>query len=288
MASYRHLYPIEKMCKVFKVSRSSFYRWYTAGPSKRRLELSLFTDLIKKEFDHSKKRYGSTRIAEKLKRKGYCISRCRVAKIMRMNNWASKHKRKFKATTDSNHSYPVCRNLLNRNFTPCRLNEAWVSDITYIQTNQGWLYLTTIIDLFDRQVIGWSLSTSLYTNQTIIPAWKMAVSKRTINMDLIFHSDRGIQYASKTFRTFIKSNPLVTQSMSRKGNCWDNAVAESFFKTLKVELIYNDDFKTIEQAKTAVFEYIEIWYNRKRLHSFLGYKTPYEVEQEFYQFKNVA
>ena len=116
----------------------------------------------------------------------------------------------------------------------------------------------------------------------------MAVSKRKINMDLIFHSDRGIQYASKTFRTFIKSNPLVTQSMSRKGNCWDNSVAESFFKTLKVELLYDDDFKTIEQAKTAIFEYIEIWYNRKRLHSFLGYKTPSEVEQEFYQFKNVA
>lgn len=207
---------------------------------------------------------------------------------MRANNWTSKHKRKFKATTDSNHKYPVCRNLLDRNFSPSRLNEAWVSDITYIQTNQGWLYLTTIIDLFDRQVIGWSLSASLHTSQTIIPAWKMAISKRNINIDLIFHSDRGIQYASKTFRTFIKSNPLVTQSMSRKGNCWDNAVAESFFKTLKVELIYGDDFKTIEQAKTAVFEYIEIWYNRKRLHSFLGYKTPYEVEQEFYQFKNVA
>lgn len=191
---------------------------------------------------------------------------------MRANNWTSKHKRKFKATTDSNHKYPVCRNLLDRNFNPSRLNEAWVSDITYIQTNQGWLYLTTIIDLFDRQVIGWSLSASLHTSQTIIPAWKMAMSKRNINIDLIFHSDRGIQYASKTFRTFIKSNPLVTQSMSRKGNCWDNAVAESFFKTLKVELIYDDDFKTIEQAKTAVFEYIEIWYNRKRLHSFLGYK----------------
>lgn len=276
------------MCKVFKVSRSSFYRWYTAGPSKRAMEHSLFTDLIKKEFDLSKQCYGSTRIAEQLKRKGHYISRCRVAKIMKANNWVSKHKRKFKATTDSNHKYPVCRNLLNRNFTPSRLNAAWVSDITYVQTNQGWLYLTTIIDLFDRQVIGWSLSTSLHTDQTIIPAWKMAISKRKINMELIFHSDRGIQYASKAFRTFIKSNPLVTQSMSRKGNCWDNSVAESFFKTLKVELIYDDNFKTIEQAKTAIFEYIEIWYNRKRLHSFLGYKTPYEVEIEFYQFKNVA
>lgn len=276
------------MCRVFKVSRSSFYRWYTAGPCKRALEHSLFTDLVKKEFDLSKQRYGSTRIAEQLKRKGYLISRRRVAKIMRTNNWSCKHKKKFKATTDSNHNYPVCRNLLNRKFNPRRLNEAWVSDITYIQTKQGWLYLTTIIDLFDRQIIGWSLSTSLQTNQTIIPAWKMAIGKRKITMDLIFHSDRGIQYASKAFRAFIKSDPLVTQSMSRKGNCWDNAVAESFFKTLKVELVYGCDFKTIEQAKTCIFEYIEIWYNRKRLHSSLGYKTPYEVEQEFYQFKNVA
>ncbi|NJX16686.1 IS3 family transposase [Tamlana crocina] len=199
----------------FKVSSSSFYRWYTGGPSKRALEHGLFTDLIKKEFDLSQQRYGSTRIAEQLKRKGHCISRCRVAKIMRANNWVSKHKRKFKATTDSNHSYPVCRNLLDRNFNPGRLNEAWVSDITYIQTNQGWLYLATIIDLFERQVIGWSLSTSLHTSQTIIPAWKIAISKRNINIDLIFHSDRRVQYASKTFRTFIKSNPLVSQSMSR-------------------------------------------------------------------------
>ena len=276
------------MCKVFKVSRSSFYRWYTAGPSKRVLEYSLFTDLIKKEFDLSKHRYGATRIAAQLKRKGYGISRGRVAKIMKANHWFSKHKKKFRVTTDSNHGYVVCRNLLNRDFNPGRLNATWVSDITYIPTHQGWLYLTTIIDLFDRQVIGWSLSTNLHTDQTIIPAWKMAVSKRKINMDLIFHSDRGIQYASKTFRTIIKSNPLVTQSMSRKGNCWDNSVAESFFKTLKVELIYDDNFKTIEQAKTSISEYIEIWYNRKRLHSYLGYKTPCEMEQEFYQFNNVA
>ncbi|MCL6218174.1 IS3 family transposase [Zunongwangia sp. M21534] len=132
------------------------------------------------------------------------------------------------------------------------------------------------------------MSKSLHVNQTIIPAWKMTIGKRKINMDLIFHSDRGVQYASKAFRAFIKSNPLVTQSMSKKGNCWNNSVAESFFKTLKVELIYDDNFKTIEQAKTSIFEYIEIGYNRKRLHSYLGYKTLCEIEQEFYQFKNVA
>jgi len=276
------------MCKVLKVSRSSYYRWFSQEPSKRALEHNLFTDLIKKEFEASKQRYGSTRIAEQLKRNNYCISRTRVAKIMRYNNWISKHKKKFKVTTDSNHKYPVCRNLLDRNFNPSRLNKIWVSDITYIKTKKGWLYLTTIIDLYDRQVIGWSLSTRLHTNQTIIPAWKMAISKRIIIEPLLFHSDRGIQYASKEFRKIMNSNSLVKQSMSRKGNCWDNAVAESFFKTLKVELIYGNEFKTIEQTKTSIFEYIEIWYNKKRLHSSLGYKTPHEVELEFYQFKYVA
>lgn len=276
------------MCKVLKVSRSSYYRWFSQGPSKRVQEHSLFTDLIEKEFQDSKQRYGSTRIAEQLKRNNYYISRTRVAKIMRENNWVSKHRKKFKITTNSNHSYPVSRNLLDRNFNPSGLNEVWVSDITYIKTKKDWLYLTTIIDLYNRQVIGWSLSTRLYTNQTIIPAWKMATSKRSITKPLLFHSDRGIQYASREFRKIIKSNSLITQSMIRKANCWDNAVAESFFKTLKIELIYGNQYKSIEQAKTSIFEYIEIWYNKKRLHSSLGYKTPYEVEQEFYQFKYVA
>jgi len=248
----------------------------------------LFTDLIKEIFDLSNQTYGSPRITEELRRNGYCISKRRVAKLMRVNGWRSKLKKKFRVTTDSNHPYPVCRNHLNRNFKPKELNEVWVSDITYIKTVNGWLYLTTIIDLYDRQVIGWSLSTSLYTNKTIVPAWKMAISKRTITKALLFHSDRGIQYASKEFRKLISSNALFTQSMSRKANCWDNAVAESFFKTIKVELIYQRKFKSIELAKSAIFEYIEIWYNRKRIHSSLGYKTPREVELEFYQIKNVA
>ena len=209
-------------------------------------------------------------------------------------------------TTDSNHRYSISKNHLSRNFKPNALNETWVSDITYIRTGQGWLYLTTIIDLFDRQVIGWALSKSLFTRETIVPAWKprrndeqanskkaefneqMALSKRTIDKPLIFHSDRGVQYASKEFRKLLKDNCLIVQSMSRKGNCWDNAVAESFFKTLKSELVYHDDYKTIEQAKTAVFEYIETWYNTRRLHSSLNYKTPKEIEIEFMNIKNAA
>jgi len=276
------------MCNVLKVSRSSYYRWFSHGPSNRTIENSLFTELIKDIFEISNQTYGSPRITEELKRGGHRISKRRVAKLMRINGWRSKLKKQFKVTTDSNHPYPVCRNHLNRNFTPEALNEVWVSDITYIKTASGWLYLTTIIDLYDRQVIGWSLSTRLYTNQTIIPAWKMALSKRKITEPLLFHSDRGIQYASIEFRKLINKNTLITQSMSRKANCWDNAVAESFFKTLKVEMVYHHNFKTTQEAKLAVFEYIEVWYNRKRLHSSLGYKTPKEIELEFYQIKNVA
>ena len=152
---------------------------------------------------------------------------------MKLKGWRSIVKKQFKITTDSNHKASICENVLNRDFEMTRLNQACVSDITYLKTATGWLYLTTVIDLYDRQVIGWALSSTMHTNKTILPAWKMAVSKPSIKKPLIFHSDRGVQYTSKEFRNLIKTNPLITQSMSRKGNCWDNAVAESFFKTLK-------------------------------------------------------
>lgn len=281
-------YPVERMCKVLKVSRSCYYRWYRCGISKRKLENQKLLVEIKEIFETSKQTYGSPRISIELKKRGRTASKPRVAKLMRANGIRSKVKKKFKITTNSNHSYRISPNVLDRNFTPKSLNEAWVSDITYIRTVEGWLYLTTIIDLFDRQVIGWALSKTMYTKETIIPAWRMALSRRKISSKLIFHSDRGVQYACKDFRKLLKSNVLITQSMSRKGNCWDNAVAESFFKTLKSELIYHEKYKTIQQAELSVFEYIEIWYNRKRLHSALGYKTPVEIEYEFIKLKNVA
>ncbi len=276
------------MCKVLKASRSSYYRWFNGVVSKRKYENQKLVIQIKRVFEESKQTYGSPRITAELNKRGYPISKPRVAKLMKLNGLRSKIKKKYKVTTNSNHSYFISDNHLNRNFTPDSLNKVWVSDITYIKTAQGWLYLTTIIDLFDRQVIGWSLSNSLFTKQTIVPAWKMAIAKRKINKSLIFHSDRGIQYASKEFRNYIETNHWIIQSMSRKGNCWDNAIAESFFKTLKSELIYHDHYKTIEHAKLAVFEYIEVWYNKKRLHSALGYKTPIEVEQEYNNAKHVA
>jgi len=276
------------MCKVLKIGRSSYYQWLKGGLSKRKMENHILTSEIKEVFEMSKQTYGSPRISAELARSGIKASRTRVAKLMRKAGLKSKVRRKYRVTTDSNHKYPVAENHLERNFNPREINQAWVSDITYIRTKQGWLYLTIILDLCDRQVIGWSLSTTMHTEVTIIPAWKMAISKRPVTSELIFHSDRGVQYACKDFTDLLKGNSLITQSMSRRANCWDNAVAESFFKTLKTECVYHQQYNTIKGAELSVFEYIEIWYNRKRIHSSLGYRTPVEFEQLFFYLKNVA
>ena len=213
---------------------------------------------------------------------------------MRAANIKSIVHRKFKVvTTDSNHNYPVAENLLNRNFTPSNIGRAWVSDITYIKTLEGWLYLTVILDLADRKVIGWALSQTMKACDTVIAAWKMAIKNRPITVELIFHSDRGVQYACHEFRHILKVYPLVIQSMSRKANCWDNAVAESFFKTLKLELVNQIESKTIAATKIEVFEFIEIWrpplrYNRKRIHASLGYLTPMEFEAKLNYHQNAA
>ena len=178
-------------------------------------------------------------------------------------------RKKFVVTTDSKHNYPVVSNLLNRNFRVNGPGQVWVSDLTYLRTAQGWLYLTVIIDLWDRKVVGWSLSKSLKAADTVIPAWIMAVKNRPITQELIFHSDRGVQYACNEFRNLLEGYKLVNRSMSRKGNCWDNAVAESFFKNLKMEWVYHKKYRTRFQAALSVFEYIETWYNSDRIHSTL-------------------
>jgi len=207
---------------------------------------------------------------------------------MRANYLVARRRRKFRFTTDSNRKYPIAPNILNQNFEVHRINQVWVSDITYIQTGQGWTYLTVIIDLFIRKVVGWAMSDNLNTEATIIPAWNMAVKSTTITEKLIFHSDRGSQYASYVFTNIIKSyDGLVKQSMSIKGNCWDNAVVESFFKSLKVEWVYKHSYDQKDQAELSVFTWIETWYNKRRRHSFLGYKTINEFELEMYN-QNVA
>ena len=261
------IFPIEKMCKVLGVSRSSYYSWLSRDPSKRFVENEELSNRIKKIYELSKRTYGSPRVTIKLQEEGLHVSRRRVARLMKRQNLKSIIRKKWVITTDSRHNYPVVENKLNRDFNVTRPGQVWVSDITYIKTLQGWLYLTVIIDLYDRKVIGWSFSRSLKAAITTIPAWKMAVRNRLITQKLIFHSDRGVQYACHEFKNLLSSFKLVERSMSRKGDCWDNAVAESFFKTLKVEHIYHHNYKTFKEAELSVFEYIEAWYNVNRIHT---------------------
>ena len=267
------------MCNVLKVSRSSYYNWLSGKSSKREESNAAMIQEIRIVYNHSKGTYGSPRIAQELNRSGILTSKKRVAKLMRKEGIQSKIRKKYKATTDSSHNYPVVENKLDRHFIVEELGTKWVSDITYIHTNQGWLYLTVIMDLADRKVIGWALSDNLKTCSTVIPAWNMATKNRPIQHELLFHSDRGVQYACSEFTNRLDANKYLTRSMSRKGNCWDNAVAESFFKTLKVECVYHIKFTTREQAEVAIFEYIETWYNRNRRHSAINGLTILEFEQ---------
>jgi putative transposase len=271
---YHFKFGVERMCKVFKISRSGFYNWKKRKPSVRQIENQQVTIEIKKVYKASKSRYGSPKITEQLKDNGWQVSRPRVARIMRNEGIRSIVSKKYRGfTTDSKHNFPVAKNHLNREFSANRPGQKWVSDITYIPTKQGWLYLTIVMDLYDRKIIGWALSTNMTTDDTVLAAWKMAIINRPITQRLIFHSDRGVQYASHTIKKELEKYP-VTQSMSRKGNCWDNAVAENYFKILKSELVNHTQFHSILQAKTDLFEFIEIWYNRIRKHSYIGYKTP--------------
>ena len=266
------------MCKVLKVSRSSYYSWLIRKPGKRDKENLDLSDRIKRIYEFSKKTYGSPRVTMSLLEEGLRVSRQRVARLMKRQNLQSIIRKKWVVTTDSRHHYPVVENKLNRDFNVTRRGQVWVSDITYIKTWQGWLYLTVIIDLYDRKVIGWAFSRSLKAINTSIPAWRMASRNRPITQELIFHSDRGVQYACNEFKELLLSYKLVERSMSRKGDCWDNAVAESFFKTLKVELIYQNSFKTFEEAQLSVFEYIEAWYNVNRIHTTI--KTSIKNKKE--------
>ncbi|KEO71588.1 integrase, partial [Anditalea andensis] len=261
------------MCKVFGVCRSGFYAWLHRKPSPRSKEQEVLTKQIQELYTQSKGRYGSPKITMDLRDRGFKVSRPRVARIMKANRLKSITIRKFKVcTTDFNHGFRISPNILDRNFSPVKASEAWVSDITYIRTKEGWLYLTIIMDLYDRRIIGWSMATSMHASQTVVPAWRMAQINRPFFKGLIFHSDRGVQYACREFRAELDMEKVI-QSMSRKGNCWDNAVAESFFKILKAETKYQI-YESLKQAKQELFEFIEIWYNRKRIHSAIGYLSP--------------
>ena len=280
---HQHEFPIKKMCQVLKVSRGGYYAWLNRPMSKRDKENLELVQRIKAIHKKSRENYGSPRITDTLLDEKYKVSRPRVARLMRKNGIRAKTGRKFKVTTNSDHKYSISPNLLKQNFTVNQPGKVWASDITYIPTREGWLYLTVIIELYNRQIVGWSMSNSLKASDTTIPALEHACTRFHHSNDLIFHSDRGVQYACHAFRERLAHFKMI-QSMSGKGNCYDNAISESFFSTLKKELVYHHSYQTRRLAKQSLFEYIEIFYNRIRKHSFLGYMSP----EQFLKFKKAA
>jgi len=266
------------MCRVLQVSRSGYYRWLKRKPSPRQLDNQRLDAEIREIYDASKQRYGSPKITQELRDQGRKVGKNRVARRMRKAGLRSKIRRKYRVTTDSKHHFAVSPNLLERNFKAGAPDRVWVSDITYLATKAGWLYLTVIIDLFSRLVVGWALSSSL-SHEMVVTALKRAIQRRRPGKGVIFHSDRGVQYACTDFRKELAKHEFV-QSMSRKGDCWDNAVAESFFAIMKTELVYHERYVGHQDTLHSIFEYIEVFYNRQRRHSTLEYLCPSEFETQ--------
>lgn len=266
---------------MFKVSRSAFYDWFSRPLTVREEKDLLLSQKIKEIFEESDSTYGHRRIKKQLRKKGIKCSKNRIRRLMNELNLIPIQKRKFKATTNSKHSFPVAPNLLKQNFmadAPC---QKWVGDITYVRTDEGWLYLATVVDLFSRKVVGWALSARM-TKKLVIDAINQAIRHESPSEGLIFHSDRGSQYASYDYQDLLRAHG-IRQSMSAKGDCYDNACAESFFATLKKELIHRRHFKTRSQACLAIINYIVSWYNSKRIHSYLDDLSPLQFEQQYYK-----
>ncbi|WP_155084804.1 IS3 family transposase [Piscirickettsia salmonis] len=270
------VFPVDRVCSILGVSRSGYYSWLKVQPSKRMIENQKLARRIKEIFIESRATYGTRRIRKQLATQEISVSRKRVGRLMKQNQLCCKIKRKFKVTTDSKHRLPIAKNVLDRNFSATGPNQKYVGDITYIRTQQGWLYLAVVIDLFSRKVVGWAMEDHMEAS-LVNDALLMALWKRKPKAGLIWHSDRGSQYASESHREILKDHQ-IKQSMSRKGDCWDNAVSESFFHTLKTELVHHMNFKNRQEAKSAIFEYIEVFYNRKRIHSANDYLSPEEYE----------
>jgi len=274
MKKNKNRYGVARMAEELGVSRGGYYAWEKRKPSRHEQKDMELLFLILRIFKKHRGRYGSPRVWEELKCTGIRVGRKRVERLMREQKLMARQRRKRVNTTDSRHGLPTADNILNREFKASFPGEKWVSDITYLRTDKGWLYLTAVLDLWDRKVIGWSMSEELTAKQTCL-ALEMAVLNRPPREGLIFHSDRGVQYCSDEFRSTLKRLcPSTRRSMSRKGNCWDNACAESFFKTLKTELDILKKGGGVKQIKTEVFEYIEDYYNRSRRHSAIGYAIP--------------
>jgi putative transposase len=279
-------YPIGVLCKALDVSRPGYYAHTRRPPSKHATRDAALGAKIAEIHARSGKRYGSPRVHEELREDGEHVSRKRVSRIMKERDLRGKRRRRFRVTTQSEHDMPVAPNVLARDFSASAPNQKWVGDITYIWTREGWLYLAVLIDLFSRRVVGWSMSDSLAT-ELPLRALQMAIHARRPPRGLVHHTDRGCQYASSDYRAVLEQHGLVA-SMSRKGDCWDNAVAESFFASLKTELVRDIDFLTRDQARREVFAYIEGFYNRRRRHSSLGYANPEKRELTFEQVAKAA
>jgi transposase InsO family protein len=264
------------MCDILQVSRSFYYEWINRQPTRHEVEDIQLKKRIEVEFTKSRAVYGTRRLKHALRQQNQNASRRRIGRLMAELGLACKTKRKFKATTNSAHESPVAENVLNRKFSVEKPDQAFVGDITYISTQEGWLYLAVVIDLYSRRVVGWSMSERMQTS-LVNDALMAAIWQRKPAKGLIWHTDRGSQYASESHRLLLAQQGIV-QSMSRKGNCWDNAVSESFFHSLKTELIHHENYQTREAAKKSVFEYIEVFYNRQRLHSKNDYLSPADFE----------
>ena len=277
---HRKAYPLPALCTTLGVSISGYRAWKSGGqPRRKRLTDAQLLALIRAIHAELKGAYGSPRMVRELRGRGFPASKERVERLMRENGIRARHKRRYKATTDSKHSLPIAPNVLDRGFAPAAPNQVWAADLTYIWTEQGWLYLAVVLDLFNREVVGWSIKPRM-TADIVVDALAMAWFRRRPAPGLIHHSDRGSQYASKVFRDKLVEFGMIG-SMSRKANCWDNAPAESFFNSLKNERVHGTRYPTHDAARADLFDYIEVFYNRSRRHSTLGYASPTQYLQHW-------
>lgn len=278
---HRREFQLRLMCRVLEVAPSGYYAWRRRSPSLHALADEMLMARIARVHEESDGTYGAPRVQRELKDEGFSVGTKRVARLMRRDGIVARRRRRTRvSTTTSEHSDPIAPNLLERRFdvNGVSLNEVWVSDLTYIPTREGWLYLATILDLGSRRCVGWSMGSRIDV-ELALGALRMALEARRPAPGLIAHSDRGSQYASDAYRGLLEAHGAIA-SMSRKGDCWDNAVAESFFATLEFELVAKSDWHTREEARLAIFRYIETWYNRKRRHSTLGYVSPANYEEQ--------
>lgn len=274
--AHRGMWGLPVMCRVLEVSKSGYFAWRDGRESPRRCRDRVLTVLIQASHDRSRQTYGSPRVFEDLKDQGIPLGQKRVERLMKCAGIAVLPLRKFVTTTDSNHDQPIAPNLLEQDFSATAPNQRWVTDITYISTGEGWLFLAAIMDLYSRRIVGWAMQPTMHRS-LVLKALDMAVTARRPSPGLIHHSDRGSQYASEDYRNALSAHGLIA-SMSRRGCCYDNAAAESFWHTLKNDLIHRRHFQTREEAKQAIFEYIEVFYNRTRRHSTIGNVSPVDFE----------